>query len=150
MDATYQITPEMLGLSWRRILRHAIMTCLLYGGCWWLVTLVFHRHFVTDAVAGGLGGVLLTVILVRPFSRTRLRVTDESVETSDGPVIRRDEIAQVIEYSDGELQGIEIVGAAKPRWLRKYSVYVPAALPEYSHIKQLIERWVPAQKWHKA
>ena len=150
MEATYQITPEMLGLTWRRILRHAMKTCLLFVGIWWLLALVFHRPVLSGAVVGGLGGVLLSVLLMRPFSRTQLRVTNDSIETSDGPVIRHDAIARINEYNDGEFRGIEIVASAKPRWLRKYSIFIPAALPEYPQIRQLIERWVPVQTWHMA
>ena len=122
MEVTYQITPEMLGLTWGRILRHAMKTCLLFIGIWWLAALVFHRPFLTGAVFGGLSGILLSALLMPPFSRTQLRVTNDSIETSDGPVIRHDAIARINEYSNYKFRGIEVVGAAKPRWLRKYRV----------------------------
>ncbi len=150
MEATYQITPEMLGITRGRILSHAVKTCLVFGCLWWLAALLFHLPFIAGAIVSSLGGVLFSVFLVRPFSRTQLSVTDESIETSDGPVIRHDAIARINEYSDGEIRGIEIVGVTRPRWLRKYSVFVPATLPEYPQIRQQIERWVPAQTWHKS
>lgn len=150
MEATYQITPEMLGLTWGRILRHAMKTCLLFVGLWWVMALMFHRPVLTGSVVGGISGVLLSVLLMRPFSRTQLRITNDSIETSDGPVIHLDAIARISEYNDGEFRGIEVVGVAKPRWLRKYSIFIPAALPEFPQIRQLIESWVPVQMWHKA
>lgn len=140
----------MLGLTWGRVLRHAMKTCLLFVGFWWLMALVFHRQVLIGAAVGGVGGGLMPLLLMRPLSRTQLRVTNDSIETSDGPVIHRDAIAQINEHSDGKFRGIEVVGVAEPRWLRKYSIFIPAALPEYAQIRQQIERWVPTHKWHKA
>ena len=87
-------------------------------------------------------------LLVRPLSRTKLRLTDDSIEQMDGPVIRKDGIARVNEYTDGKCPGIEIIGNAKPLWLHKYSIFVPAALPQYPGVRQLVHGWATPQHWH--
>ena len=149
MNATYQITPEMLGLSWRRLLLWALRAGLagLIAGV--LVSFAFHGHVTVGGALGLVAGAAISVLLMRPLSRTKLRITDDRIEESDGPAISKDAIERVNEYSDEACSGIEIIGKGKPRWLRKYSIFVPSSLPDYVEVRNVVLGWAAPQNWHR-
>src|SRR5690349_3444456 len=69
MDATYEITPEMLGLSWRRVLTAlgiAVPTAFLYA----VVFKLFLGHIGIGNIVASVLAVSFCVLLSRPFSRT--------------------------------------------------------------------------------
>jgi len=91
---------------------------------------------------------MLCSLMMRPLSRTKLRVTNDTIEQLDGPVIRKGEIARVNEYAESQTPGIEIIGNAKPRCLRDYCIFVPAALLQYEELKRVVHEWVNPHDWH--
>ncbi len=105
---------------------------------------------MTGSIVGLGVSMFLYALLMRPLARTRLKVTDESIEQLDGPIILKDAIAAVNEYTRKKCAGIEIIGKGKPKWLRDYRIFVPAAAPEYQQIKELIQSWTTPQDWHAA
>jgi len=149
MNATYEVTPEMLGLTWGRLLMHAVKGGLLGALVGGLVAIIFHGRLSVETIAGAVIVAFLSILPMRPFSQTKLRLTDDSIEELDGPLIPKAAIARVNEYSDENGAGIEIVGDGKPRWLRKYRIFVPAALPEYQDVRRVVEHWTPPQMWHR-
>jgi hypothetical protein len=149
MDATYQVTPEMLGLTWQRMLPRVLIAGILGSSGGFLLSFLLHGRLSIGSVVGLVVGVLIPTLLQRPLSRTKLRLTDDTIEELDGPVINKDGIARVNEYSDANCPGIEIIGAGKPGWLRKYRIFVPAALPEYQQVRKVVQGWVSAQEWHR-
>ena len=150
MELTFQVTPAMVGLSWRRVLRSGLtaITAAVLGGA--LLSKFLQGRFMTGSIVGLVISMVLCALLMRPLARTRLKVTDESIEQLDGPIIRKDAIAAVNEYTQKKCAGIEIIGKGKPKWLRDYRIFVPAAAPEYQQIKELIRSWTTPQDWHAA
>ncbi|HKN72753.1 MAG TPA: hypothetical protein VJX30_17100 [Terriglobales bacterium] len=112
------------------------------------MSIAFHGRLLIGSMVGIIIAAFVCPLLMRPLSRTKLRLTDDTIEALDGPVIRRDAIASVNEYTTSNCPGFEIVGKGKPRWLRKYSIFVPAALPEYQHVRKVVQSWATAQEWH--
>ncbi len=106
-----------------------------------------HGRLLIGSMVGLVSAAFIRPLLMRPLSRTKLRLTDDTIEELDGPVIRRDAIASVSEYINDSCPGFEIVGKGKPRWLRKYTIFVPATLPEYQHVRKIVQSWAVAQEW---
>lgn len=148
MSDTYQVTPEMVGLTWRRVLIHGLRVVGFPLVCWILLSELFYKRVISgSAVVGAALGVLICVLLLRPLSRSKLRISDVAIEELDGPVIHKNEITCVNEYSNNDTHGIEIF--KKPRRFRKYSIFVPAALPQYEHIKRVVQEWTNPRDWHR-
>jgi hypothetical protein len=150
MKLTIQVTPEMVGLSWRRVLRSGLtaITAAMLGGA--LISKFLQGRFMTGSIVGLGISMVLCALLMRPLARARLKITDEGIEQLDGPIICKDAITAVNEYTEKKYAGIEIVGKGKPKWLRDYRIFVPAAAPEYQQIKELIRSWTSPQDWHAA
>jgi hypothetical protein len=116
MESNYQVTPEMLGLSWSRLFRLALARSILYLLGALLFSFLWHRRWVGPLGVGMSGAVFdfLITFLVRFYVPSNLRITDSSIEEVDGPIVRKGTIITVKEYSDGKCPGIEIVGPGQP------------------------------------
>jgi hypothetical protein len=85
-----------------------------------------------------------------------LRLTDNSIEEVNGKVIGRGEVKRVKEcrrrWLPGFLNfrpGLAIIGQ-RSDWIRgEYSIFIPAALPEYDEIKGIVLGWGDAQSWEQ-
>ncbi len=142
MNTTYVLTPEMLGITWRRILTRTLSASALAVLSWGLCYSVFHHRPPVGSLIGLEVAIVVCALLMRPLSRARLRITNDSIERSDGPVIRKDEIYRVNEYPPGhQVPGIEIIANRKPLWLRGHRIFVPAALPDYQEVKRIVHEW---------
>jgi hypothetical protein len=143
METTYSITPEMLGLTWPRLCRMALLRSAIYFVVAISIASLFHGHWPMSLSAAVLGSIAdFALIFTVRFNTPRgLRVTDDSIEEVDGPIIHRNEIVDVIEHSDREPRGFEIVGRRSTSWLPKYHIFVPAALPGFNELRQLAYSW---------
>jgi hypothetical protein len=137
----------MLGLTWRRVLSRLATSAFLLL-LWVVAWRLLHGSILVSSVVGLIVSIVLWHLLLRPLSRTTLRVATDRIEQSDGPVIRRDEVERVNEYAATKVPGIEIIGHARPRWLRHYQIFVPAALPEYEEVKRVVREWIAPEEWH--
>ena len=148
MELTLQLTPEMVGLGWRRVLllglRSMAITVLVEA----LVSRLVYSQFMNSGVLVLGISMFFGPLIARALARTKLRINAEGIEELDGPTIHKDEIALVNEYIAGPRSGIEITGKNRPRWLRRYQIYVPAAMPEYRQVRELVRSWVRPQDWH--
>src|SRR5690348_7510872 len=110
MDLTCQVTPEMVGLSWRRTLLNALrdgVIVLLSFATW---SNLVHRPMLLRDFMVALGVAVLSPFFRRSWSRTTLRLTDDSIEQSDGLRISKDSIARVDEHTNDAHPGLEITG----------------------------------------
>lgn len=149
MEATYVITPEMLGLTWRRVLLHALGAGVATIVLWTVWNWLFHAPLSTSSLISVVLVTTTCILLTRPLSRIKLQISDSNIECLGGPVIGRDEICRVNEYiAKREVSGIEIFGNRKSRWLPKYRIFVPAALPQFQDVRQVVHGWVGDQDWH--
>ena len=146
MERTYEITPEMLGLTWPHLLRQLVKECvvLLLGIC--IFSYVFHEHSVK--LLSEIGSVIFIFFLINIFGApsSKLRVTDDCIEEVGGPIIRRHAVISVKEQDRGTSHGIEVAGRRERRWLPKYKIFIPSALPEFEEIKQMALTWQAAQE----
>jgi hypothetical protein len=148
MEGIYSVTPEMLGLTWPRLLRMAAGRSVLYLLVAILLSLLLNGHWpisIGSALAGSLLDFALT-FTIRFHASTRLRVTDDAIEEIDGPVIRKNEIVALIEHGEGECHGIEIVGRRRPSWLPNYRIFVPTSLPQSDELRKLVYGWKEAEE----
>lgn len=114
-----------------------------------VVAKVFYGRPITVGIFGSAISTFICFLLMRPLSRTKLRLTDDSIEQVDGPVIRKGEVSRVNEFVNSSgVAGIEIIADAKPRWLRDYRISLPASMANYEHVKQVVQGWTRSEDWH--
>ena len=143
MERIFVVTPEMLGLGWSRLFREALRRSVVYLLAATLFSSLSNGRWVISVSAALVGSAIdfaltFTVRIDRP---SRLRLTDDSIGEGDGPIIRKDEIVALIEQNDSEPRGFEIVGRRKLSWLPKYRIFIPASVPEFNELRQLLSDW---------
>ena len=143
MERIYLVTPEMQGLTWQLLIRRA----LLRGGLYLMTAILcsalpngnWMRSIATALVAAAIDFALM--LSSRFHTPKRLRVTDMSIEEIDGPIIRKDELISLNERTNGELEGIEVVGRRSPSWLPKYRIFIPALVDGFTELRQSLQSW---------
>lgn len=146
MERIYLVTPEMRGLTWSRLLRVASIRSGIY-----LLAAILFSAGSKGKWAGSTGAALISSIidfaltlLVRFHAPLRLRVTDESIEEIDGPIVHKNELVALNEQYESEPQGVEIVGRRNPSWLPKYRIFVPASVNGFNDLRRLLHGWESA------
>ena len=143
MERTYLVTPEMRGLTWPHLFRLASARSGLYLLAAILFSAVSKGKWTVSISAALIGSIFdfALTVSVRFYDPQRLRVTDESIEEIDGPIVRKNELAALNERSDSESPGLEIVGRRTPSWLPKYRIFVPASVSGFNELRQLLHGW---------
>ena len=143
MERSYLLTPEMLGLSWSRLFRRAIVRSAIY-----LLAAIFFSGISNGHWTSSIGAALIGAAVdfgltftVRFYVPTCLRITDEQIEEVDGPIIRKNDIFAVYEDTDGELRGLEVLGRRRLSWLPKYRIFIPATVADFNELRVTLRGW---------
>lgn len=149
MERIYVLTREMLGLNWSRLIRRAAVRSGFYfvaalsfaalsGGRWAIS--------ISAALVGSAVDFVAFVLVARLYAPSRLRLTDDSIEEVDGPVVRKNEIIELNERSDSDPRGLEVVGQRKSRWLPKYRIFVPTSVAGFDELRVLVCEWKDSEQ----
>ncbi len=147
MERTYVLTPEMLGLNWSRLFRQALGRGVIYLLAAMIFSALSNGHWMSSVSAALVGSAIdfgLT-FTVRYYAPTRLRVTNDTIEEVDGPIIHKNEVVAVNECNDSEPFGLEIIGRRKTSWLPNYRIFIPATIADFNDLRQLVHCWDEAE-----
>ena len=142
MDRTFEITPEMLGFTWKKVISDRT----------WEVAVLFFTAFGWKYYRGGSVNVSELVIAAictlgagiwtARASAKRIHLTDTEIEEIDGPVISKDTIVEVRERSK-DVAGLTVLGARSYNFLPKYEIFIPKSVAGYDEVRAVLLSWAP-------